>query len=45
MVENDKRSESLAVIGRYDTEGNGFIDSRSLTELMAALDLLAEPEE
>lgn len=44
-IEEDRQTEILKVVNGYDTEGNGFINSEYLSDLMAALGLLSEPEE
>lgn len=45
IVAEDKQTEVVRIINTYDTEGNAFINTALLTDLMAALNLLTEPEE
>ena len=45
IVREDKQTEIVRVINSYDTEGNGFISTDHLTDLMSALNLVSEPEE
>lgn len=45
IVAEDKQTEVVRVINSYDTEGNGFINTANLTDLMSALNLVSEPEE
>jgi len=44
-VSEDKKAAIMKVVNSYDTEGNGFINSAYLSDLMSSLNLLSEPEE